>query len=50
VSRLLRQLRGEGLTLALPVLWFFAIPVLNASEAPAHLDLGVMLYLHVVVA
>jgi hypothetical protein len=33
---------------ALPVLWFFAIPILDTSEAPAHVEHGVTLYLHVI--
>jgi hypothetical protein len=33
---------------SLPVLWFFATPILNTSEAPAHFRHGVTLYLHVV--
>lgn len=33
---------------SLPVLWFFAIPILDASEAPAHISHGATLYLHVI--
>jgi hypothetical protein len=40
-------LAGAILT-ALPVLWFFAIPILDTSEAPAHLEHGATLYLHLI--
>lgn len=46
--------RVPGLLLAgaiatsLPVLWFFAIPILDASEAPAHVEHGPTIYLHVI--
>jgi hypothetical protein len=40
-------LAGAILT-ALPVLWFFAIPILDRSEAPPHVAHGVTLYLHVI--
>jgi hypothetical protein len=33
---------------SLPVLWFFATPILNATEAPAHVRHGATLYLHVI--
>jgi hypothetical protein len=33
---------------SLPVLWFFALPILNASAAPAHVRHGATLYLHVI--
>jgi hypothetical protein len=33
---------------SLPVLWFFAIPILDASEASAHVRHGATLYLHVI--
>ena len=40
-------LAGAILT-ALPVLWFFAIPILDTSDAPPHVAHGVTLYLHVI--
>lgn len=40
-------LAGAILT-ALPVLWFFAIPILDTSEAPPHVAHGITLYLHVI--
>jgi hypothetical protein len=33
---------------ALPVLWFFAVPILNASDAAPHVSHGATLYLHVI--
>jgi hypothetical protein len=46
--------RAPGLLLwaavatSIPVLWFFAAPILNASEISAHISHGITLYLHVV--
>jgi hypothetical protein len=40
-------LTGAILT-SLPVLWFFAVPILTTSEAPVHLGHGATLYLHVI--
>jgi hypothetical protein len=33
---------------SLPVLWFFATPILNTSEGASHLQHGATLYLHVI--
>lgn len=33
---------------SLPVLWFFAIPIIDTSGAPAHMDHLATLYLHVI--
>jgi hypothetical protein len=33
---------------SLPVLWFFAVPILNASDAAPHVSHGATLYLHVI--
>lgn len=33
---------------SLPVLWFFARPSLDTSEAPAHVRHGATLYFHVI--
>jgi hypothetical protein len=48
VARVPGLLLAGAILTALPVLWFFAIPVLDRSEAPAHAQHGVTLYLHVI--
>jgi hypothetical protein len=39
---------GMALITSVPVLWFFAAPILDASEAPAHVRHGATLYVHVI--
>jgi hypothetical protein len=41
-------LLAEPILISLPVLWFFASPILGTSEAPAHLRHGKMFYFHVI--
>ncbi|HZF95536.1 MAG TPA: hypothetical protein VEZ20_11780 [Allosphingosinicella sp.] len=47
VTRIPALLFAAALVTSLPVLWFFATPILDASEAPAHVRHGATLYLHV---
>lgn len=41
-------LLATAILTTLPVLWFFAIPILDRSEAPSHVGHGATLYLHVI--
>jgi uncharacterized membrane protein len=48
VSKVPGLLFAAALITSLPVLWFFATPILDAREAPAHVRHGATLYLHVI--
>ena len=39
---------AAAIATSLPILWYFAVPVLEGSEVPTHLSHGATLYLHVI--
>jgi hypothetical protein len=48
VTKVPELLFALAILTSVPVLWFFATPILDASQAPAHVRHGVTLYVHVI--